>query len=94
MHFYFVTFTDTPVPTSEVIYCCKPYAKPVILVKYENLQVVDKFTYLGGTLTMSGHKKIRETVNKFSILFFYFLTVVSVEILVCTSQNLYIPLYG
>ena len=57
MHFYFVTFTDTPVPTSEVIYCCKPYAKPVILVKYENLQVVDKFTYLGGTLTMSGHKK-------------------------------------
>ena len=39
----------------------KPYKEPIITVKGQRLQVVDKFTYLGGTLSRVVH--IDDEVN-------------------------------
>ena len=49
---------------TEVVYQSapgKPYKKPTITVKGQRLQVVDKFTYLGST--MSRDKHIDDKVN-------------------------------
>ena len=58
---YYLTIS---IKRTEVVYQpapSKPYREPTITVKGQRLQVVDKFTYLGSTLSRVGH--IDDEVN-------------------------------
>ena len=57
-------YIPTPASQSEVVYQPapgKPYKEPTITVKGQRLQVVEKFTYLGSTLSRVVH--IDDEVN-------------------------------
>ena len=60
----------------------KPYKEPTITVKGQRLQMVDKFTYLGGTLSRVVHidDKVNARIAKASAAFGRYVEVFGTEV--------------